>query len=76
MDQHKAAAADIAGAWICDCERETDGHGSVNRIAATIENLNADTRRALFLGNHHPVVREDRLRRRNRRGARDRRDLG
>jgi hypothetical protein len=76
MDQHEAAAADIAGAWICDCERETDGDGSVNRIAATIENLNTDTRCALFLGNHHPVARKDRLRRRNDRGACDRRDLG
>ena len=75
MNHHEAAAADIAGTRIGDRERETGRDGGIDRIAAAIENFNADARRTLFLGNHHAVVGEDGLRRRDRRRARDRRDL-
>ena len=70
MDHHEAATADIAGAWIGDCEREADCDGGIDRIAAAIENFNADAGRALFLGDHQAVMREDRLRRDDRRRAR------
>ena len=76
MDHHEAAAADIAGARISDREREADRHRGVNRIAAAIENFDADAGGALLLRHHHAVAREDRLRRRDRWRARNRRDLG
>ena len=67
MDHHEAAAADIAGAGIGDGQCETDGDCGIDRIAAAVEDLDADTRGALLLRHHHAVVRKDR---RGRRAAR------
>ena len=61
MDDHEAAAADIAGAGIGHGQCEADGDCGVDRVAAAVEDLDADARGALFLRHHHAVVREDRL---------------
>ena len=75
MNHHEAAAANIAGARISDREGETDRDRGVDGIAAAIENLNADARCTLFLGDHHAVMGENGLRRRDRRRVRNRRHL-
>ena len=76
MDHHEAAAAEIAGARIGDRQREADRHRGVDRVAAAVEDRDADAGGAALLRHHHAVVGEDGRRRRNRRRARDRRDLG
>ena len=75
MDHHEAAAAEIAGARIGDREREADRHRRVDRVAAAIENFDADAGGAALLRHHHAAVGEDRRCRRNDRRARERRDL-
>ena len=75
MDHHEAAAADIAGARIGHRHREADRDRGIDRVAAAIENIDADAGGALLLRHHHAVVARDRLRRRDDRRARDRRDL-
>ena len=75
MDHHEAAAADIAGARIGDREREADRHRGVHRVAAAVEDFDADAGGAALLRHHHAVVGEDRRRRRNLRRVRNRRDL-
>ena len=42
VDQHEAAAADIAGARQGHGEREADRHRRVDRIAAALQNVEAD----------------------------------
>jgi hypothetical protein len=59
MDQHIAAAADIAGARVGHRERETRRHGRVDRIAALLEHFDTDACRASFLRNHHAMRRRD-----------------
>ena len=56
--------------------RKADRHGRVDRVAAAVEDLDADAGGAALLRHHHAVVGEDRGRRRNSRRAVDRRDLG
>ena len=75
VDHHEAAAADIAGARISHRQRKADRNRRVDRVAAAIQNFNADTRGALLLRHHHAVAGGDRLRRRDERGTRDRRHL-
>ena len=76
MDHHEAAAADIAGARISDGERKGGGDRGVDRIAAAIQDLDADARGAAFLRHHHAVDGTDALHLRNGWRARSRRDLG
>ena len=49
MDDHEAAAADVAGARQRDGEGEGDGDGRVHRVAAAREDLEADRRVASWL---------------------------
>ena len=65
VNHHKTAAADIAGARIADGERKTDRDRSIHRIAAVLQNVDADMRRAGFLRHHHAVAGGDRDRLRN-----------
>ncbi len=41
-DRHKAAAADIAGGRIEHCKRIADGNGSIDGVAALLQDLDAD----------------------------------
>jgi len=75
MDDHEAAAADIAGARVSHRERKADRDRRVDRVAAAIENFDADAGGALLLRDDHAVAGRNRLRRRDDRRARDRRDL-
>ena len=68
VDHHEAAAADIAGARIGDGERKADRDGRIDRVAAAVENLDADAGGAPLLRHHHAVARKDGLRRRDRFG--------
>ena len=45
--------------------RKADRHGRVDRVAAAVEDLDADAGGAAFLRDHHAVVGEDRGCRRN-----------
>ena len=65
VNHHKTAAADIAGARIADGERKTDRDGGIHRIAAVLQDVDADMRRAGFLRHHHAVAGGDRDRLRN-----------
>ena len=69
MDQHVAAAADIAGPRIGHRERETRRHGRVDRIAALLEHFDTDACCAAFLRNHDAVGRRHRLDGRAARGC-------
>ena len=60
MDQHEAAAADVAGARIGHRHREADRDRGIDRVAAALEHLDADARRARLLRHHHAVARGDR----------------
>ncbi len=46
VDHHEAAAAEIAGARIAHRERKTDRDRGIHRIAALLQNVDADPRRA------------------------------
>ena len=60
MDQHEAAAADVAGARIGNGHRKADRDRGVDRVAAALEHLDADPRGAFFLRHHHAVACSDR----------------
>ena len=75
MNHHEATAADVAGPWIGDCHRETDGDRGVDGIAAAIKKFNADAGGAFFLCDNQAVAGDDGLRGVDRRRARDRRHL-
>ena len=75
MDHHEAAAADIAGARIGDRERKAGRDRGIDRIAAAFEDLDADARGAASCATTMPLRAVTGVARRNRRRARDRRDL-
>jgi hypothetical protein len=58
VDHHEAAAADIAGARIGHGHREPDRDRGIDRVAAAMQNLDADARRARLLRHHHAVLRD------------------
>ena len=60
MHQHEAAAADIAGLRMRDGEREADRDRGVDRVAACLQDLDADARGVLLLRRHHAVARDAR----------------
>ena len=62
MDHHEAAAADIAGARIGHRQREADRDRGIHRVAAALQNVDADARRQRLLRHHHAVLGDDRLR--------------
>ncbi len=61
VDQHVAAAADIAGARIGDREREAGRDRGIDGVAAALEHLDADARRAPLLRDHHAMRGRNRL---------------
>jgi hypothetical protein len=61
VHQHEAAAAEIAGARQRHREREGDGDCGIDRIAAVLENLDADPGRVRLLACDHPVLRGHRV---------------
>ena len=67
MDHHEAAAAEIAGHRIGHGKREADRHRGIDRVAAALEDIDADPRGAAFLRHHHAMTAERALRRRDRR---------
>ncbi len=67
MNDHKAAAADIAGARIGHGQREADRDRGVDRIAALLQNAGADPRGHRLLRHHHAVCGGDGLRLADRR---------
>ena len=76
MDHHEAAATEIAGARIGDRQCKTGSDRRIYRVAAAVEDLDADAGGAFLLRHHHAVAGEDRRRRANGWRARNRRDLG
>jgi hypothetical protein len=62
MDQHEAAAAQIARPRQSDSERETDRDGRIDRISSTLQNVQSNARRRRFLGHDHAVLGDDRTR--------------
>ena len=55
MDQHEAAAADIAGARQGDGERKTDRDRRIDGVAAALQHVEPDPRRLGLLGHHHAM---------------------
>ena len=74
MDQHEAAAADVAGARQRDGEREADRDRRVDRVAAALQHVQPDPRRRRLLAHHHAVRGDHRPRGRVR--GDDRRRIG
>ncbi len=62
VNDHKAAAADIAGARIADGERKANGNRGIDRIAALCENIGADPGGERLLRHHHAGMSDDALR--------------
>ncbi len=60
-DQHEPAAADIAGAGVCDRERESDRDGRIDGIASCLQNLQAGGGGVFFPAHDHAVFCPDRL---------------
>ena len=56
MDHHETAATDIACARIGDRKREADRDCGIDRIAAAIEDFDADARGAAFLRDHDAIA--------------------
>ena len=55
VDHHESAAADIAGTRIGHRHGEADRDRRIDRVAALLENLDADPRRQRLLRHHHAV---------------------
>ena len=62
MDHHEASAAEIAGARVRHRHGEADSDRSVDRVAAPLQDVDADPRRERLLSHHHPVRGGNRLR--------------
>ena len=62
MDQHEAAAAEVAGARQGDGEREADRDRRVDRVAAALQDVEPDARRRRLLGDDHAMPGHDRTR--------------
>ncbi len=60
VDDHIAAAAEIAGARIGYRQREAGRDRRVDRVAPLLQDVDADARRARLLRHHHAVARRDR----------------
>ena len=59
MNDHEAAAADIAGAWIGHCHGKAGSNRRIDGVAAALQDVGADARRDLFLRHHHAVFGRD-----------------
>ena len=62
MDQHEAAAADIAGARQGDGERKADRDRRIDGVAAALQDVEPDPRRRRLLGHDHAMPGDDRTR--------------
>ena len=62
MNHHETAAANIAGARIGHGHGEADGDRGIDRVAASLQNIDADARGERLLRHHHAVRGGDRLR--------------
>ena len=62
MDQHEAAAADVAGARQGDGERKADRNRRIDGVAAALQDVEPDPRRRRLLGHDHAVRGDDRPR--------------
>ena len=60
MNEHEAAAAQIAGARKSDREREADRDCRIDGVASTLQYVQSDARRRRFLGYDHAVPGEHR----------------
>jgi hypothetical protein len=61
MHDHEAAAAQIAGLRQRHREREADRHGSVDRVAAAFQDIDADRGGDRLLARHHARCGPDRM---------------
>ena len=61
MDDHEAAAAEVAGARQGHGERERDGRRRVHGVAAVLQHLEADPGRGRLLGRDHAALAVDRV---------------
>ena len=59
MDQHEAAAADIAGARHGDRERKADRDRSIDGVASEPQHVEPDPRGRRLLGDDHAVPGDD-----------------
>jgi hypothetical protein len=59
LDRHEAAAADVARRWEDDAERVADADRRVDRVAATLQDVDADPRGEMLARHHHAVARAD-----------------
>ena len=66
-DQHESAAAEIAGLRVRHRQRKGDRHRRIHGVAAAMQHLEPDVRRALLLAHDHRMLGDDCLRRRKRR---------
>ena len=55
VDEHESAAADVAGKRVDDGEREADGDGSIDGVAAFLQDLNAGVGGEVMDGDDHGV---------------------
>ena len=62
MNQHEAAAADIAGARQGDGERKADRDRRIDGVAAAPQHIETDARRRRLLAHDHAVPGDDRTR--------------
>ena len=62
MNQHEAAAADIAGARQGDGERKADRDRRIDGIAASLQDIEPDSRRLRLLSHDHAMPGDDRSR--------------
>jgi hypothetical protein len=60
MNQHEAAAAEIAATGVNDRKRIPDGNRRIHRIAAPLQDLEADLRSQFLGAHHHAMCRLDR----------------
>ena len=70
MNQHEAAAAEVAGARQSDGQREADRDRRIDGVAPTLQYVQPDARRRRFLGHDHAMPGDDRTRSRQRRDDR------
>jgi len=70
LQGHEAAAAEVAGRGIDDCERVADRDRGIDGVAAPSQHLDAGLGRQVLRAHHHAVLRRHRRRRRRGRLAR------
>ncbi len=55
IDQHESAATQIAGDRVRDRERKADRDCRIDRVAASLQNVNADLRCQMLLARYRAV---------------------